>query len=362
MRYQLVSLQNHADSRYNNITSAVIHELQHAYAAGRDLGSVFSHIDRDTAAIFVAESLEADRIWNLSPSQIFDPVHVKPDLMSEFKRAVLSEIFFELASVAHESGLEGSKEARNVAMSNLDQLARSPLVSPMLWYGGIFLDLAEEDRGTHDAIDWIKRALAHDLHYMDGKSAIELLRDLADMYLAAADLDTGLSILATLLHNDPAYIWTYNGMAISFHHYGLVDLGLAATHRGLALIDAQGDEEQLRGQLEHCLDSLAEADRRGRETEVDPDVLAEIRSGLALDFDAGAHQSLETICRTLVPDLDEIPVKRTMKPSDFPLPGRANVVLSGAGPSGVLPGRNDPCWCGSGKKYKHCHWRKDRHR
>ena len=24
-----------------------------------------------------------------------------------------------------------------------------------------------------------------------------------------------------------------------------------------------------------------------------------------------------------------------------------------------LPGRNEPCWCGSGKKYKQCHWRKD---
>ena len=23
-------------------------------------------------------------------------------------------------------------------------------------------------------------------------------------------------------------------------------------------------------------------------------------------------------------------------------------------------GRNDPCWCGSGKKYKHCHGRQDR--
>lgn len=23
------------------------------------------------------------------------------------------------------------------------------------------------------------------------------------------------------------------------------------------------------------------------------------------------------------------------------------------------PKRNDPCWCGSGKKYKHCHWRED---
>ncbi|MFQ5906438.1 MAG: SEC-C metal-binding domain-containing protein [bacterium] len=22
--------------------------------------------------------------------------------------------------------------------------------------------------------------------------------------------------------------------------------------------------------------------------------------------------------------------------------------------------RNDPCWCGSGKKYKKCHWASDR--
>ncbi|HEX4857852.1 MAG TPA: SEC-C metal-binding domain-containing protein [Usitatibacteraceae bacterium] len=22
---------------------------------------------------------------------------------------------------------------------------------------------------------------------------------------------------------------------------------------------------------------------------------------------------------------------------------------------GVKIGRNDPCWCGSGKKFKHCH-------
>lgn len=24
-----------------------------------------------------------------------------------------------------------------------------------------------------------------------------------------------------------------------------------------------------------------------------------------------------------------------------------------------VPGRNDPCWCGSGKKYKQCHWAQD---
>jgi hypothetical protein len=29
-------------------------------------------------------------------------------------------------------------------------------------------------------------------------------------------------------------------------------------------------------------------------------------------------------------------------------------------PPAKRPGRNDPCWCGSGIKYKHCHWRQDR--
>ena len=33
---------------------------------------------------------------------------------------------------------------------------------------------------------------------------------------------------------------------------------------------------------------------------------------------------------------------------------------SAAGPrDGKLPSRNEPCWCGSGKKYKQCHLRKD---
>jgi uncharacterized protein YecA (UPF0149 family) len=32
---------------------------------------------------------------------------------------------------------------------------------------------------------------------------------------------------------------------------------------------------------------------------------------------------------------------------------------AGATQRGELPGRNEPCWCGSGKKYKQCHLRKD---
>ncbi|MFN2128921.1 MAG: DUF1186 domain-containing protein [Anaerolineae bacterium] len=42
----------------------------------------------------------------------------------------------------------------------------------------------------------------------------------------------------------------------------------------------------------------------------------------------------------------------------------AHASHSTSDPASVRPkiGRNDPCWCGSGKKYKHCHWRQDRGR
>jgi len=29
-------------------------------------------------------------------------------------------------------------------------------------------------------------------------------------------------------------------------------------------------------------------------------------------------------------------------------------------PPDILPGKNDPCWCGSGTKYKKCHLLKDK--
>ncbi len=41
------------------------------------------------------------------------------------------------------------------------------------------------------------------------------------------------------------------------------------------------------------------------------------------------------------------------------LPLRRRPSASHTGPT---PGRNDPCWCGSGKRYKDCHWREDQHK
>jgi uncharacterized protein YecA (UPF0149 family) len=36
-----------------------------------------------------------------------------------------------------------------------------------------------------------------------------------------------------------------------------------------------------------------------------------------------------------------------------------NLAITGDAPVHRKLGRNDPCWCGSGKKYKHCHLDED---
>lgn len=38
---------------------------------------------------------------------------------------------------------------------------------------------------------------------------------------------------------------------------------------------------------------------------------------------------------------------------------RPTTLKSNAPGKGTIPGRNEPCWCGSGKKYKQCHIRQD---
>ncbi len=55
---------------------------------------------------------------------------------------------------------------------------------------------------------------------------------------------------------------------------------------------------------------------------------------------------------------------RTAVPAPAPAPRPAEVKKAPAAPllpvpPNVKPGRNDPCWCGSGKKYKQCHLKSD---
>ena len=358
MTFKTALRPEHAGSRFQCVTQGVIDALQRAYRAGADLGQVVPDIDADQAAVIVAETLEADRIWNLPPERFLQGDVKGP--MSDFKRAVLAEIAFGVADVArdhHDKSQQGKWWA--VAMASLEEIAKSPAASPLLWYEDIYTELAHAARGDRgrESIRWVKCALAFDLRYHDGLNALSRLQDLAEMHIAADDLDTGLAMLAALLRNAPDDIWLYNLMAISFDRYGLTEIGAQATRRGLELIDAQGDPEKLRGQLETSLENMRTSQRRGREAEVKPEVLADLRAALSLDFKSGLSRDPGALCRELVPDLDKVPVKRPMKPSDQPLP-RATAAAPRESPE-RKPSRNGPCWCGSGKKYKHCHMAAD---
>lgn len=231
----------------------------------------------------------------------------------------------------------------------------------MLWYEDIYFDVGQEYRvkGDRHAVELMKRGLAHNLRYNEANNAMNFLRDLAETYLWVGELDQGLAMFAGLLRNDPADIWTYNVIAITFDRFGLTEVGAEATRRGLELIEAAGDPEKLRGQLLDALEDMRKSERRGREAGVDPAVLADLRAVLALDFDAGRLLPITELCRELVPDLDRVPVKAPPEMPDLPPPP---VLDRGQWfrQAGRKLGRNDPCWCGSGKKYKHCHLKQDR--
>jgi hypothetical protein len=54
------------------------------------------------------------------------------------------------------------------------------------------------------------------------------------------------------------------------------------------------------------------------------------------------------------------PVRRSQRPRPKSRPATSERVspppqIAAREPAERKPGRNDPCWCGSGKKYKHCH-------
>jgi preprotein translocase subunit SecA len=78
-------------------------------------------------------------------------------------------------------------------------------------------------------------------------------------------------------------------------------------------------------------------------------------------------RSVFLLPRALAAQPTQQPLRTTHRPAARPsarAPRREKMSQTQPGHTGdVRPdcdlGRNDPCWCGSGKKYKHCHMRKD---
>jgi tetratricopeptide (TPR) repeat protein len=315
----------HARSRYMCVTMGVIEKLQQDYFAGRDLGQSIPDVDETMASVIVAESLEADQLWETLPELLLQeaPPEPRDRPLSDWSLATTAELFLAVVEEARKQKKGApQREYWALAWATLEQVLNSPTTSPMLWYEDIFLDVGQQLRfqGEPRAVEFLKRVLAHDMRYNEGNNAANLLQGLAETYLGIGDLDSGLRILTAMVRNDPADIWTYNLMALTFDRFGLTEIGAEATRRGLELLEARGDPERLRGQLEECLDRIARSERCGREADVSPAVLADLRAALNLDLDAGTRRPIAELCHDLVPDLAQVPVKRPWEKPDLPPP------------------------------------------
>lgn len=317
----------HATTRYQRLATAQIDELQQAYRRGDDLRRVATWLPLESRRVIVAETLDADRIVRFPPRQVArGEVDLGP--LTDFKAAAAAEIVWEVLD-AQGAGDATGLEAR--ARVLLAEAGRSPTASPTLEYEPLYRDLAEaallrEDRA---ALDWLRRALAHDLTFYDGDDALFQLVDLASAHLQLGDLDQGLTMLTKLLREDPSNIWVYRFMATGFGVLGLVEIGHRAALRGLEIlnaIDAGDDEEDLHDDLLMARVELGASPKRGREAEVAQQVLDDLYSEMAaapVSAGAGLSRPIAALCRDLVEDFDAIPVKHRLTVRDLPEAVRA---------------------------------------
>jgi hypothetical protein len=309
------------------VTLEVIDVLQTNFLNWISLDNEIPGMVEEKAAVIVAESLEADRIWNLPPDQPLSEFDSGPE--SDFKTAVLAEMLFAGEQEAQQQKRQNSQvDFWAMAMAHLEKIALTPTASPLLWYEDIYWELAENVRenSPDKALDWLKQGLAYNLHFNDGDNGILILRDLADIYLEKGELEHGLNMLTALLYHEPDDIWTYNLAAITFDQFHLPQLGLQATHRGLQLLDAKGDPEDLRPQLEDRLKDMQTNRNRERDADISAEVRQAFLSALKLDFDSGERGPVADLCHELVPDLDHIIVKTRLNTSQMPLPDREKII------------------------------------
>ncbi len=372
-------------SPYAGVTRKLIEKCLQDYCDQKDLTQTAPSLNMIEVAVVVDEAVEGMPFSSLPLSMLIarfldknfsNDINAASTLddayslnkVGDWSFATFAERLFEKARViqaqtpnAHEK-IDYFEEH---AWRLLSRVLASPIYSPMLWYEGIFFDVAENYRlkGDEQAIEILKRGLAHNLRYQGGNNALNFMRQLAETYLTFDELSLGLNIFAGLIAQNPGDIWTYNHIAISFDKFGLTDLGQQAIQRGLTLLETKSfykdrrDEEGLIEQFQRSLEEMQNSDQQGREVEASPEAIENLQVAMTLPFDAGQHLSLNELGQALVPNLDQVWVKRPPVRPKLPLPQHVQNLLTSS--SVQTPKRNDPCWCGSNKKYKQCHLRLD---
>ncbi len=364
---------------YTAVTAAVIEALRTAHTAGLDLSGLIPGLDATTGAMIVAESMEADALLRAPAEVLF----AKPfDDFGDWTLAVLAQILFDIVreKTAPKRPIpDHLRELQTRAWAALELALDSPSASPLLWYEDIYFDVAQEYRirGDPRALTIMKRGLAHNLQFNEGNNAESFLCDIAETYLWLGDVNAALSLYTALLRNEPDNIWHYNMIALTFCKGGLSRLGILATQRAQRLIETAGDSERLADQFRDSLARLEACAEPDQQSKLEPTILSDFSDSLSLAFDAGRDLSYPILVRELFPDLDSLPVKVPAEMPTLPPPRQSiasekrYTAPSSAQENRQSPvqrkrvadkslGRNDYCWCGSGKKYKHCHMREDR--
>ncbi len=228
-------------------------------------------------------------------------------------------------------------------------------------------------------VDWYQRAMATNAAIMAAGNSptlkarvAETLRNLLARYVVKKDADDGDPNVGTLisdladLRNEQARDLVYQAFDL-----GLPDLSvLSREHYDRLMQQAPSptqtfDESWLENYERQYLNAVYDPDHDFfiDDDDDDDDEFADDENKFDDNFEPqdGTHASGMGLAE-LAAMVDRLKLKNRMQQSTNPGIEIAPPTLrKPATPQRALakPGRNDPCWCGSGKKYKHCHLRED---
>ncbi len=238
----------------------------------------------------------------------------KSDIIAYFKSLTSSQILalmpgkwgdYELLDVLHYFD-EENLEDQSAALAEL--ILRSPENSDMVLYSDIYSDLAQYHKAKDDytaALRWLYASFAYDEQHDPDLNRHNRYRDLAETYLDAGEVDTGLSIVTRRLQAAPDDIWTINMLAFTLPYIGLNDLAIETLERGLALTET-ADLENIRDELEEMYQEAIERKEKDTKTwigEIHPAVLNQFRTALQLPVPPGDGKDLP---EPYLPPLDRL--------------------------------------------------------
>jgi hypothetical protein len=362
-----LDLDRHS-SRHCAATFGFVDACVRAVAAGADLERVLpGYSARDIAAV-AADILESRQVLGaLSADDLNGEVRA-----GDWTLAVLAELRFEQAEEHRKAGRASEREAAEAAAyAAWNAIAASPSRTPLLWYEDIYFETARAlaKRGDRLALIHQARCIQDCLQRGEEGNSESALRDFAFHCLDLGEHSRGFGLLAALLLDDPANIWTYNVIALGSECVGYGATARIAAERGLQLLAKKGDPDGLRSQLKKlAVQYMAATDR--------DDAGLALWKAMSIDFASGQGRPLAELARELIPELELVQPKER---PNMPEPAELERIAAGLrtvfgdeiansqswgqrlhGPHAPIAspkppvGRNEPCPCGTGKKYKKC--------